>query len=67
VRAADGALRIEVADDGRGFEATTATSGVGLTNLRERLAALYGERARLTIEDARPGTRVRLTLPLQAA
>jgi signal transduction histidine kinase len=67
VRAADGALRIEVADDGRGFEATTATTGVGLTNLRERLAALYGERARLTIEDAQPGTRVRLTLPLQAA
>ncbi len=66
-RAADGALRIEVVDDGCGFEATTATTGVGLTNLRERLAALYGERARLTIEDAQPGTRVRLTLPLRAA
>lgn len=66
-RAADGALCIEVTDNGRGFEATTATTGVGLTNLRERLAALYGERARLTIEDAQPGTRVRLTLPLQSA
>lgn len=65
-RAADGELRIEVTDDGRGFAATTATTGLGLTNLRERLAALYGERARLTIEDAQPGTRVRLTLPLQA-
>lgn len=66
-RATDGALRIEVTDDGRGFDATTTTAGVGLANLRERLAALYGERARLTIEDARPGTRVRLTLPLPAA
>jgi signal transduction histidine kinase len=56
-----------VVDDGRGFEATTATTGTGLTNLHERLAAVYGERARLTIEDAQPGTRVRLTLPLQAA
>jgi signal transduction histidine kinase len=59
----DGQIRIEVADDGLGFEPTTST-GVGLTNLRERLAALYGERARLTIEDARPGTHARVTLPL---
>jgi two-component sensor histidine kinase len=57
-------LEVVVEDDGVGFGATTRGGGVGLSNLRERLAALYGARARLAIEDARPGTRARLTLPL---
>ncbi|MDZ7651567.1 MAG: sensor histidine kinase [Burkholderiaceae bacterium] len=60
-------LEVVVEDDGVGFGATTRGGGVGLSNLRERLAALYGVRARLAIEDARPGTRARLTLPLDAA
>lgn len=65
--AADGAaLQIEVIDDGVGFGATTAGDGVGLANLRERIATMFGNRARLTIEDATPGTRVRLVLPLAA-
>ncbi|MCE2969241.1 MAG: sensor histidine kinase [Burkholderiales bacterium] len=55
-------VQIEVRDDGLGFGAATS-SGIGLTNLRERLAAQYGDRARLAIEDAQPGTRVRITLP----
>jgi len=57
-------LVLEVSDDGLGFGATTRGGGVGLDNLRQRLAAHYGERARLSIEDAAPGTRVRLALPL---
>jgi len=65
VRADAGLLRIEVADDGLGFAPTTST-GVGLSNLRERLAASYGPGARLEIEDGGPGTRVRVTLPLEA-
>ena len=52
-----------VEDDGLGF-APSATSGVGLSNLRERLAMLYDGQASLTIEDRRPGTTVRLELPL---
>jgi signal transduction histidine kinase len=56
-------LLVEVADDGLGFAPATA-SGLGLSNLRERLAALYDGRAGLTIEDAQPGTRVRVALPL---
>jgi LytS/YehU family sensor histidine kinase len=59
-------LLLEVSDDGLGFGAVTRGGGVGLANLRERLAAHYGERGRLSIEDGRPGTRVRLTLPLAA-
>jgi two-component sensor histidine kinase len=61
----EGQLVIEIADDGLGF-APRAGGGVGLANVRERLSSRYGDDARLTIEDARPGTRVRLTLPLQA-
>jgi len=37
-----------VADTGRGF-ADALGSGVGLTNIRERLAALYGDAASLTL------------------
>jgi sensor histidine kinase YesM len=63
-RTADGLLEISIEDNGVGFGTMTRGGGVGLSNLRDRLAAQYGGRARLTIEDARPGTRVRLALPL---
>jgi sensor histidine kinase YesM len=61
------ALELIVQDDGAGFGNLTRGGGVGLSNLRERLATLFGDRARLTIEDAQPGTRVRLLLPPAAA
>src|SRR5947209_3637303 len=38
-------LRVTVADTGRGFGETVGT-GVGLTNIRERLAGLYGDAAK---------------------
>ena len=62
-RAQGDVTEILIEDDGLGFGATTHGGGVGLSNLRERLAALFGGAARLTIEDAQPGTRVRLRLP----
>src|SRR5688572_26956794 len=43
-----GRLKLTVADTGRGF-AETIGAGVGLANIRERLAALYGDRARLEL------------------
>jgi hypothetical protein len=49
----DGKLRVTVADTGRGF-AETLGSGVGLTNIRERLAALYGDAGKLTLEANTP-------------
>lgn len=64
VRADGGRLRCTVEDDGVGFGALTRGGGVGLANLRERLAACYGSEARLSVEDAAPGTRVQLLLPL---
>jgi two-component sensor histidine kinase len=62
-RAEGDVTEIVIEDDGLGFGATTRGGGVGLSNLRERLAALFAGAARLTIEDAQPGTRVRLRLP----
>jgi hypothetical protein len=46
-------LRVAVADTGRGFSDTPGT-GVGLTNIRERLAALYGAEGKLIIEAQQP-------------
>jgi len=48
------AMELSVRDDGIGFNGATAGSGIGLSNIRERLAALYGDRANLTLK-ALPG------------
>ena len=47
-------LRIEVADTGTGFSQAGATSGqgVGLNNVRERLAMLFGDSASLSIVES---------------
>ncbi len=61
----DGRLAIEVADNGRGFTAT-AGSGVGLSNTRSRLAALFGDQATLELRSGESaGVVARLVLPLQ--
>ncbi|HEX7605493.1 MAG TPA: histidine kinase, partial [Usitatibacter sp.] len=62
-RREDGAVVIEISDSGAGFAATTR-GGVGLTNLRDRLRLLYGERASLAIgESDGGGARVTMSLP----
>jgi signal transduction histidine kinase len=63
-RTDNGRLELSVQDDGVGFGELTRGGGVGLSNLRERLATHFGRNAALAIEDALPGTRVRLTVPL---
>ncbi|MGZ9032415.1 MAG: sensor histidine kinase [Burkholderiaceae bacterium] len=62
---ASGRLRVTVADTGLGFAvATQPGTGVGLANVRERLAALYGGAARLSIEANSPsGTIVTIEVP----
>jgi len=68
--ARDGLLDITVRDTGLGME-EGATSGhhgggVGVATTRERLYALYGERAAVLLAPSPPqGTLVRLTLPLE--
>ena len=64
-RERDGALVVEVRDDGAGWKAPGA-EGVGLRNVRERLRALYGDAARLEVEPGEEGgTTVRLVFPLR--
>ena len=56
-------VRIEIADTGMGFQNTTS-GGIGLLNVRERLAMLFGDRGALSVEDNQPcGTRIVVTLP----
>jgi len=59
----DGALRIEVIDSGPGFEADSAPSGHGIENVRERLAALFGEGAGLISGRTGDSAFVRITVP----
>jgi hypothetical protein len=63
-----GKLAVTVADTGLGFgKAATAGTGIGLSNIRERLALLYGSKASLTVtEPATGGTSVTITVPYVA-
>ncbi len=57
-------MRIEVADTGLGFSDFNK-SGVGIANVRERLALLFGEKGRLKIEENKPhGVRVTIEVPI---
>lgn len=59
-------LRIVVADTGRGLVGTPG-SGVGLSSIRERLNALYGDDGRLLLEDNQPsGLVATLMIPEHA-
>jgi two-component system sensor histidine kinase DesK len=60
VAEADGRIRLEMSDDGRGGE---APEGAGLAGMRERVEALGGAVAR----DGARGTRLLVELPLPAA
>ncbi len=63
-----GKLAVTVSDTGVGFgKGPTAGTGIGLSNIRERLALLYGNKASLSItEPAGGGTSVTITVPYVA-
>ena len=66
-RREEGRVVLEVTDSGLGVRATRdpASTGLGLANLRARLAALYGSLGVLTIADHAPtGTRVTIAFPV---
>ncbi|HEY1042596.1 MAG TPA: histidine kinase [Telluria sp.] len=50
----DGSLRVQVSDNGHGFSSVQG-SGVGLSNIRQRLEAIYGQRASLEVGALRDG------------
>jgi len=59
----DGLLKLAVADTGMGFK-TDRQSGMGLSNIRERLLSLYGSRGRLILEEHRPhGLKATIEVP----
>jgi len=49
----DGVLRLEVTDTGNGF-LQERDSGMGLSNIRERLSSMYGNSGRLILEENQP-------------
>ena len=56
-------VEIIVADTGLGFQ-NSASDGIGLKNVRERLEKLYGGKAALSIEDNVPcGTKITISIP----
>jgi signal transduction histidine kinase len=65
-RDGDGVI-LTVEDDGVGVNGVRppGSTGLGLANLRERLATLYGPGAALRLHDRHPGTTVTITLPVK--
>lgn len=70
----NGLLRVEVSDSGVGIpdddvlDRPTAGTGLGLANIRERLAMLYGPSGTLMLRsDPDKGTLVRITIPFRAS
>jgi signal transduction histidine kinase len=59
----NGTLRVEVRDDGAGFDPASTPQGAGFVNMRDRLSAVAGE----LVTDSSPGkgTRVCVTIPLE--
>lgn len=64
---AGGPLVLEVWDDGDGFGRSALRAGHGLHNLEGRLAALFGERARLELARRPGGMAVTMHVPRAAA
>jgi sensor histidine kinase YesM len=61
--AANGHLRVDVTDDGPGFDASALPEGHGLALLRARLDMLFPRQASLAIDGSPGATSVRIELP----
>ena len=59
-------LAIAIYNDGPPLKPDAAT-GIGLSNVRERLNALYGDRHTMDIRDSGDGVEIRITIPMNAA
>jgi signal transduction histidine kinase len=61
----NGSLRVEVRDDGAGFDVASTGHGSGLVNMRDRLSAVGGELA--TVSSPGGGARIIITIPLDGS
>jgi len=60
----DGHLHLRIADDGRGFDPSRSNGGMGLDNMRERVARLGGQLS--VVSEPGDGTRLEAMIPYQA-
>ena len=60
----DGHLHLRIADDGRGFDPSQSNGGMGLDNIRERVARLGGQLS--VASEPGGGTRLEAMIPYQA-
>ena len=59
----EGVLRLEISDTGVGFY-EESDPGTGLSNIRERLQSIYGDKGRLILKENRPcGLRAIIEVP----
>jgi LytS/YehU family sensor histidine kinase len=60
-----GNIRMEVRDTGSGFH-ENSKPGIGIENIKNRLKSLFGDRARLILEENRPsGLRAIIEVPYE--
>ena len=65
VQQTGGKIRLEIADTGNGFD-TQRQGGTGLSNIRSRLKSIYGDAARLILEENQPsGLRAIIEVPFE--
>ncbi len=63
----DNRIRIRVIDSGVGIRETAGRSGIGLDNVRRRLAIMYGDAGRLVIEENSPsGVKATIEIPAES-
>lgn len=60
-----GTLRIDVRDDGTGFDATRVGAGVGLSNTLARLQALYGSAQQVDFRKDADGFTIAIHIPMR--
>jgi two-component system sensor histidine kinase UhpB len=59
----EGQLRMQITDNGKGFDTAQASTGIGLVGMRERVYALNGS---ITIDTGlAAGTRINIVMPIQ--
>ena len=63
VRCNDGVLRVRVSNPYDPESPSSKRNGIGLSNIRQRLAARYGDAARLTVDSADDVYRAEISMP----